>query len=77
LNWSDEHFRIFGLEPADGAPTLEAAEALIHHDDRDRARRVFEAALHSGESHEIEPRIARPDGACARRPQPGHGRAQR
>src|SRR5262249_46726945 len=32
LSWSDETFRIFGLDPADGPPTLDRALEIIHPD---------------------------------------------
>ena len=35
--WSDELFRLFGLDPADGVPGHEAALALYHPEDRSHA----------------------------------------
>lgn len=62
LSWSGEQFRIFGLDPADAEPTLEASHALIHPDDLEPAQRRFEASLRSGEPYAIDVRIVRPDG---------------
>jgi PAS domain S-box-containing protein len=34
--WSEEVFRIFGMDPQDGVPLYDETKALIHPDDRDR-----------------------------------------
>jgi PAS domain S-box-containing protein len=61
LHWSDEHYRIFGLEPR--APvTLESAQDRIHPEDIERARAIFEASLRGDGPYECELRIVRPDG---------------
>ena len=62
LRWSNEVFRIFGLEPG----CVEASQArfyeTIHPDDREGMRVAAEAARAKGESFEREYRIVRPDG---------------
>jgi PAS domain S-box-containing protein len=60
--WSDELYRIYGLD-MDGFHPCEAAlfEAL-HPDDRDRFRADFEGGLRGEEVRPLEFRIVRPDG---------------
>ncbi len=62
LNWSDEVFRIFGVEPDSFEPSVEAFEAMIHPDDiaffLDRRARMFEEKQYA----EIDHRIVLPSG---------------
>jgi len=60
--WSDEFYRICGLEPGSIKPTAEAGMTIIHPEDRDRAAQAVERAITSGENYDIEKRIVRPDG---------------
>lgn len=61
LYWSDETYRIHGLEP--GKPiTLEAALAALHPEDREETR----ALLMAGERYDHNIRLIRPDGAVRR-----------
>lgn len=62
LWWSDETYRIFGLDSDDFTPTLETAFALFHPEDAEQARSEFLAALETGEPYTITHRIVRPDG---------------
>jgi len=52
--WSDEVFRIFGIDPAQGAPTYPQIQALIHPDDRDRHQQEIDQAIASGNPYNIE-----------------------
>jgi PAS domain S-box-containing protein len=60
--WSDEHFRIFGIEP--GSRTFDSADfsALVYPDDRAAFESVMRHALRAGGELETEYRIRRPDG---------------
>ncbi len=62
VEWSHEMGRIFGIDPANGAPRYEEVLDLIHPEDRDRCEAFFNGATGSGEPKEIELRIVRPDG---------------
>ncbi|BFI94595.1 MAG: hypothetical protein RSP_01050 [Rhodanobacter sp.] len=62
VEWSDELYRIYGVDPARHAATFEAYLALVHADDRARVRGVVEQALRDGGAFEFEERILRPDG---------------
>jgi diguanylate cyclase (GGDEF)-like protein/PAS domain S-box-containing protein len=62
LWWSDETYRIFGLDRSHFTPTLETAFALFHPDDMEQARSEFLAAREAGEPYSVTHRIVRPDG---------------
>ena len=60
--WSDEFFRICGLEPNSVAPSSELATAIIHHEDRDKDIEAYERLKESGTPFQLEKRIVRPTG---------------
>ena len=62
VRWSDETYRIFGLEPGAIKPTIALIEAHIHADDRERVREVWDEQPAPGERNELQYRIVRPDG---------------
>lgn len=60
LTWSDEVFRIFGLEPQAFVPTSTDFFTLVHAADRERVERVHAESLRDeGGNYEIEHRIVR------------------
>lgn len=62
ITWTDETYRIFGLEP-DAAPSDEDdLYRLVHPDDRDAVMRDFDESLAGHRPHDITHRILRPDG---------------
>jgi PAS domain S-box-containing protein len=61
--WSNEFFRICGLEPGAFEPSAERGIALIHPDDRDRAAQAVNLSVETGEPYDIVKRIVRPDGS--------------
>lgn len=62
--WSDEQFRIFGLEPGPQPPNYaDLVQEHFHPDDAARVDRDFTAAVESGSPMEWEHRIVRPDGS--------------
>lgn len=60
--WSDEFYRICGLEPGGVDPSLESGYLIIHPDDRAKTTEVFEQTRQSGRPYNIDERILRPDG---------------
>jgi signal transduction histidine kinase/ActR/RegA family two-component response regulator len=58
---SEECFRLWGLEPQ-GGPIVQDWFALIHPDDRDRTRKLFEETVERGVLLQGEYRIVRPNG---------------
>ena len=61
LQWSDEIYRIFGLDPAHFTPSVEAFDQAVHPDDlaliNESERRAAETGV-----HDVVHRIVRPDG---------------
>jgi len=62
LYWSDEVFRIHGMDPAEGTPTLEEAIAAYHPEDRARVEELFETAMETKQPYEFQLRLLRRDG---------------
>jgi PAS domain S-box-containing protein len=62
LNWSDEVYRIFGVEPQEFAATIEAFFSYVHPDDIGAVREASAEAAAGRRPYYIEHRIVRPDG---------------
>ncbi len=62
LHWSDELFRIYGLDPEGTEASLDDGIGMIHPDDKASVEVTFRSALEDGLPYEIEYRIIRPDG---------------
>lgn len=62
ITWSDETFRIAGLEPRAEAPSFEEYVATIHPDDVSLLMENL-AKAERGESYEVELRHKKPDGS--------------
>jgi diguanylate cyclase (GGDEF)-like protein/PAS domain S-box-containing protein len=60
--WSAELFRIFGLAPGGGPPSVDELGAMIHPDDRGFWRRSLQDALAGKRAYDVVVRIQRPDG---------------
>jgi PAS domain S-box-containing protein len=60
--WSEEHYRIFGLDPQKGLPGREEALKPIHPDDLNEVVQGFERAIRDKTESEVEYRIVLPDG---------------
>jgi DNA-binding CsgD family transcriptional regulator len=66
LRWSDNLFRLFGVDPGSIDPTLEYVLERTHPADRERLRQVVETAALTGGLGVVEYRIIRADGAARR-----------
>ena len=60
--WSDELFRIYGLEPERDAPTLDEYLARVHPHDREFMSSLIKRMLAEGLGCDVTKRIVRPDG---------------
>ncbi|MDQ4080288.1 MAG: PAS domain S-box protein [Gemmatimonadota bacterium] len=60
--WSDELFRLYGVEPRPTGITPEMFLDRVHPDDVARVREEFEGALRRGDAPRSEHRVVRPDG---------------
>ena len=61
--WSQELFKIYGLDPQKGAPTLEQYLATVHPQDRDFVTETVKRICEQGSGCDVKKRIIRPDGA--------------
>ena len=62
LEWSDEHFRIWGADPADFNPTVDSVFQFVHPDDRLATEQEFQEAVARRSDFKREFRIVRADG---------------
>jgi PAS domain S-box-containing protein len=60
--WSDELYKIYGLEPRSEAPTVEEYLALIHPQDRASMAETIKVMQEQHCGHDLIERIIRPDG---------------
>lgn len=63
VRWSDEVFRIFGIDAAVEKPSRRAFFRIVHPDDRDELRKSLDKALREAKPYIVDFRIIRPDGA--------------
>jgi PAS domain S-box-containing protein len=61
--WSDELYRILGLEPGSTRPDLATYLTWVMPEDREFVRSAIEGAMAGGTNIEYETRIMRPDGS--------------
>jgi two-component system CheB/CheR fusion protein len=60
LIWSDEVYRIFGLQPQEFAATYQAFIECVHPDDREAVNEAYSASLRENrDTYEIEHRVIR------------------
>ncbi|MCX7918182.1 MAG: PAS domain S-box protein, partial [bacterium] len=63
VTWSEELFRIFGLDPKQGAPSYpEEHRKIIHPEDMDKLDTAIHQAITEGKPYEIMLRVVRPNG---------------
>ena len=65
LTWSQENFRIFGLDPTGGEPTYAELIELIHPDERMLFQETLSGAIASGMPYKLDFRIVRPNTVSA------------
>jgi C4-dicarboxylate-specific signal transduction histidine kinase len=63
LVWSNEHYRIFGVDPDSGkAPTVARAFRMVHPEDRTALRRTVQSSVRNRAAFTCEYRLIRSDG---------------
>ena len=62
LAWSDEVYRIHGVDPAGYEPRVETAVDFFHPDDRAEVARCIAQAMQARTGYEFRLRVVRPDG---------------
>jgi PAS domain S-box-containing protein len=70
--WSEESYRIWGLDPLQGLPSRETVLQRIHPDDRERVNVEAEEALRQKRDFALEFRIVLPDGTVKYIESTGH-----
>ena len=63
VTWSDELYRIYGLDHASCQPTFDNYLDRVHPDDRDRVTRTVRRALELRTGFQHDERVMRPDGS--------------
>lgn len=64
ITWSEEEYRIYGLDPTKPAPSYRNMLArCIHPDDAAHVHQVFTQSMQASSVYELEHRIVRPDGS--------------
>ncbi len=62
ISWSEEIFRVFGLDKHDFKPTINALTPLIHKRDLGRVVQIFQRAMIEEKSYDMDFRIIQPGG---------------
>ena len=60
--WSDELYRIYGVNPQDHKPSHELFLSMVHEDDRKKIEEFFHQERMPDKIYEIEFRLIKPDG---------------
>ncbi len=60
--WSDEMYRIFGLEPGNMEITKDVVASFVHAEDRSAIMAAMERSQRTGDPFDVEIRIVRPNG---------------
>ena len=60
--WSEESYRIYGLDPLQGLPTRDGVWQQVHPDDRSRLYEEIQEAVRQKRDYVVEFRILLPDG---------------
>ena len=64
LRWSDEVFRIFGVEPGQIEVSNENFFGFVHPDDRETVHLTMTQCVREGRFYSLDHRIILPDGTC-------------
>jgi len=64
LKWSEETFRIFGLQPGEVEMSSEVFFSHVHPEDKIVVENAIKKAIDTNSDYEVEHRIIRKDGAC-------------
>ncbi|PJB71293.1 MAG: PAS domain-containing sensor histidine kinase [Alphaproteobacteria bacterium CG_4_9_14_3_um_filter_47_13] len=59
--WSDEIYRIFGVDKGDFLPTLDHINSMLHRRDIGRLMQAFQRAIIEQNNYEMDFRVIRPD----------------
>lgn len=65
LEWSDQIYKIFGVDPAQFTPTLDNANSLLHRRDIGHMMQAFQRAIIEQNDYDIDFRVLRENGTVA------------
>jgi diguanylate cyclase (GGDEF)-like protein/PAS domain S-box-containing protein len=65
VSWTNELYRMYGIEPEQFQGTFEGFLSRVHPDDRDLVTKTVQASLASHQPFEFEHRVIHPDGHIA------------
>lgn len=63
VSWSDELYRIFGMEPQSFDATYEAFLRMVHPDDREMLDTTVRRSMEAGSHYHVDARMLRADGS--------------
>jgi len=63
IEWSDEHYRIFGFEPQDRPITLDLGLSHVHPEDREHLKQILARSIQSRQPFECTFRLFHDDGS--------------
>ena len=63
LQWSDEIYHIFGIEPESFEASFEAFLGFVHADDRDKVIQAYKTSIRERQPYQVVHRIQRQDGS--------------
>ena len=72
VHWSQEQYRLFGLDPKSDSPSFETAFQRIHLEDRATFNKVVERAIRERSDFEVDFRVVLPDGSTKYSRSVGH-----
>jgi PAS domain S-box-containing protein len=72
VHWSQEQYRLFGLDPESNSPSFEKAFQRIHPEDHATFNKVIERAIRERSDFEVDFRIVLPDGSTKYSRSVGH-----
>ena len=62
ISWSEEIFRMFGVDPNHFQPTIKRIDRMVHRRDLARVIQAFQRAMIEKQNYEMEFRVTRPGG---------------
>ena len=63
ITWSDEMYRLYGLDPDEGPIDFERYQSLVHPDDRAHSQEIIGESMKTGEPFTFHHRVLRADGS--------------
>ena len=62
MQWSDEVYRLYGVDKQEAEVTIESTVGLVHPDNKEFVQKSLDMAIKDVSEYNIDHRILRPDG---------------